>query len=129
MPLGDFTVARDDLDIEGAVPVGSGGSCSDRCCGVLPAEGSTMVGFSSKPSIKTLPIRWILCRMTSLVCLAFDMLTVMQHSDTNPVALAGFNELANCSWGNDERELPGFLLVFTRRNTDLVLNELLGSTV
>ena len=63
------------------------------------------------------------------VCLAFDMLTVMQHSDTNPVALAGFNELANCSWGNDERELPGFLLVFTRRNTDLVLNELLGSTV
>ena len=88
-----------------------------------------MVGFSSKPSIKTLPIRWILYRMTSLVCRAFDMLTVMQHSDTNPVALAGFNELANCSWGNDEREPPGFLLVFTRRNTDLVLNELLGSTV
>ena len=52
MPLGGFTVARDDLDIVGAVPVGSGGSVFGSMLWLLPADGSTMAGFLSKPSIE-----------------------------------------------------------------------------
>ena len=99
MPLGDFTVARDDFDIVGAVSVGSGGSVSGSMLWRVADRGFDDGGVSCRNPVSAVADRWILCRMMSLVCLAFDMLTVMQHSDTNPVALAGFNEFGKLFLG------------------------------